>query len=116
MNQVSSPGSNSMINGAFYEQPHSAVPSQEWGNQQQQQLRAQQLQSQQWQQRNGQYSQPSQNSGGPYGTASSASAPRQAPINPLTAYDQQRQQLDSEYNKTLQQLDRQNASGNPQFP
>ncbi len=116
MNNISLPGSNSMINGGFYEQTHSALPSQEWANQQQQQLRTQQLQSQQWQQRDGQILPAPANSGGSFGTGSSTSASRPAPVNPLTAYELQRQQLDSEYNKTLQQLDRQNTSGSPQFP
>lgn len=116
MNNISSPGSNSMINGAFYEQTHSALPSQEWANQQQQQLRAQQLQSQQWQKRDGQTLPAPANSNASFGTGSSTSASRPAPVNPLTAYELQRQQLDSEYNKTLQQLDRQNTSGSPQFP
>ena len=116
MNNISSPGSNSMINGAFYEQTHSALPSQEWANQQQQQLRAQQLQSQQWQQRDGQTLPAPANSNASFGTGSSTSASRPAPVNPLTAYELQRQQLDSEYNKTLQQLDRQNSAGSPQFP
>jgi Tfp pilus assembly protein PilF len=124
MNNISSPGTNSMVNGAMYEQPGSALPSQDWANQQQQQLRAQQLQSQQWLEKQSMGRQPvnapPQNSGswgtGSYG-ANPGSLPASRPlaVNPLEAYEKQRQQLDSEYNRTLQQLDRQNPSAMPQF-
>lgn len=124
MNNISSPGTNSMVNGAMYEQPGSALPSQDWGNQQQQQLRAQQLQSQRWQEQQSMgrrpVSQPPQDSAswgtGSYGASPGAwPASRPAAVNPLEAYEKQRQQLDSEYNRTLQQLDRQNPSTMPQF-
>ena len=116
MNNVSSPGTNSMLNGAFYAQPDSSLPAQEWANQQQQQLRAQQLQSQQWQnqQRQGMPSAPPSAPMNPSGPAPFPARP--APINPLEAYERQRQQLDSEYNKTLQQMDRQNGRTAPAFP
>jgi hypothetical protein len=113
-----------MVNGAMYEQPGSALPSQDWANQQQQQLRAQQLQSQQWLEKQSMgrqpVSAPPQNSGswgtGSYG-ANPGSLPASRPlaVNPLEAYEKQRQRLDSEYNRTLQQLDRQNPSAMPQF-
>ena len=124
INNVSSPGTNSMINGAMYDQPGSTLPSQDWGNQQQQQLRAQQLQSQRWQEQQSMGRQPvtapPQNSPswgtGSYGAPpGSWPGPRPATVNPLEAYDKQRQQLDSEYNRTLQQLDRQSPSAMPQF-
>jgi hypothetical protein len=124
MNNISSPGTNSMVNGAMYEQPGSALPSQDWGNQQQQQLRAQQLQSQRWQEQQSMgrrpVSQTPQDSAswgtGSYGANPGAwPASRPAAVNPLEAYEKQRQQLDSEYNRTLQQLDRQNPSTMPQF-
>ena len=124
MNNISSPGTNSMVNGAMYEQPGSALPSQDWANQQQQQLRAQQLQSQQWLERQSMGRQPvnapPQNSAS-WGTGSYGANPgswpasRPTAVNPLEAYEKQRQQLDSEYNRTLQQLDRQNPSTMPQF-
>lgn len=124
MNNVSSPGSNSMVNGAMYQQPGSALPSQDWANQQQQQLRAQQLQSQRWQEQSAMsrppVTAPPQNSPS-WGTGSSgapqSSVPglRPAPVNPLEAYEKQRQTLDSEYNRTLQQLDRQSPTAMPQF-
>lgn len=124
MNTVSSPGTNSLVNGAMYEQPASALPSQDWGNEQQQLLRAQQLQSQQWQakQSMGRWptAAPPQNSAswgaGSYG-ANPGSWPgtRPAAVNSLEAYEKQRQQLDSEYHRKLQQLDRQNPAAMPQF-
>lgn len=111
MGNISSPGTNSVVNGYYYGQPQSSLPSQEWANQQQQQLRAQQLQSRQWQvpagaQPNGEYT-PTTNTNWP--------ATRQQP-NPLEAYELQRQQLDSQYNRSLQQLDRQNVRNALQFP
>jgi Tfp pilus assembly protein PilF len=123
MNNVSSPGTNSMVNGAMYQQPESALPSQDWANQQQQQLRAQQLQSQRWQEQQAmgrqQGTAPPQNSPswgtGSYGAPGSSPGSRPAVVNPLEAYEKQRQQLDSEYNRTLQQLDRQSPSAMPQF-
>ena len=124
MNNISSPGTNSMVNGAMYEQTGSALPSQDWGNQQQQQLRAQQFQSQRWQEQQSMgrrpVSPPPQDSAswgtGSYGANPGAwPASRPPAVNPLEAYEKQRQQLDSEYNRTLQQLDRQNPSAMPQF-
>jgi hypothetical protein len=124
MSNVSSPGTNSLVNGAMYQQPESALPSQDWANQQQQQLRSQQLQSQRWQEQQSMGRQPvtmpPQNSPS-WGTGSSGaptgSRPGTSPtsVNPLEAYEKQRQQLDSEYNRTLQQLDRQSPSAMPQF-
>ena len=124
MNNVSSPGTNSMVNGAMYEHPESALPSQDWANQQQLQLRAQQLQSQRWQEQQStglqQVTVPPQNSPS-WGTGSSGAPPSSRPgprpttVNPLEAYERQRQQLDSEYNRTLRQLDRQSPSAIPQF-
>ena len=124
MDNVSSPGTNSMVNGAMYQQPESALPSQDWANQQQQQLRSQQLQSQRWQEQQSMGRQPvtmpPQNSPS-WGTGSSGAPPGSGPgprptlVNPLEAYEKQRQQLDSEYNRTLRQLDRQSPSAMPQF-
>ena len=116
MNNVSSPGTNSLLNGALYAQPDSSLPAQEWANQQQQQLRAQQLQSQLWQNQQRQGS-----SGAPVSAPINPSGPapfpsRPAPINPLEAYERQRLQLDTEYNKTLQQMDQKNGRQVPQFP
>ena len=123
MNNISSPGTNSMVNGAMYEQPGSALPSQDRANQQQQELRAQQLQSQQWLERQSMGRQPvnapPQNSAtwgtGSYGANPGSVPASRPPANPLEAYEKQRQQLDSEYNRTLQQLDRHNPSAMPQF-
>lgn len=124
MNNIVSPGTNSMVNGAMYEQTGSALPSQDWGNQQQQQLRAQQLQSQRWQEQQSMGRQPvspSPQDSASWGTGSYGANPgawpasRPAAVNPLEAYEKQRQQLDSEYNRTLQQMDRQNPSAMPQF-
>jgi Flp pilus assembly protein TadD len=116
MNNVSSPGTNSLLNGAFYAQPDSSLPAQEWSNQQQQQLRAQQLQSQLWQnqQRQGTPVALPSVPGNPSGPSPFPARP--APLNPLEAYERQRQELDTEYNKTLQQMDRQNGRTAPQFP
>lgn len=124
MSNVSSPGTNSLVNGAMYQQPESALPSQDWANQQQQQLRSQQLQSQRWQEQQSMGRQPvtipPQNSPS-WGTGSSGAptgsrpVPSPTPVTPLEAYEKQRQQLDSEYNRTLQQLDRQSPSTMPQF-
>lgn len=124
MSNVSSPGTNSLVNGAMYQQPESALPSQDWANQQQQQLRSQQLQSQRWQEQQSMGRQPvtmpPQNSPS-WGTGSSGAptgsrpGPNPTSVNPLEAYEKQRQQLDSEYNRTLQQLDRQSPSAMPQF-
>ena len=124
MNNISSPGTNSVVNGAMYEQSGSALPSQDWANQQQQQLRAQQLQSQRWleQQSMGRRPvTPPPKDSASWGAGSYNSNPgawpasRAQAINPLEAYEKQRQQLDSEYNRTLQQLDRQNSPAMPQF-
>jgi hypothetical protein len=123
MNNVSSPGTNSMVNGAMYQQAESALPSQDWANQQQQQLRAQQLQSQRWQEQQAMGrppgTAPPQHSPSwgtaSYGAPGSSPGSRQAVVNPLEAYEKQRQQLDSAYNRTLQQLDRQSPSAMPQF-
>lgn len=124
LNNVSSPGTNSMVNGAMYEQPGSALPAQDWANQQQQQLRSQQLQSQRWQEQQSMgrhpVTAPSQNSAS-WGTGSYDGNPgswpgsRPSVVNPLETYEKQRQQLDSEYNRRLQQLDRQSPSAMPQF-
>jgi hypothetical protein len=109
-----------MVNGAMYEQPGSVLPSQDWGNQQQQQLRAQQLQSQRWQEQQSMgrwpVSQPQQDlTSWGAGSHGAGLVSRPAAVNPLEAYEKQRQQLDSEYNRTLQQLDRRNTSTMPQF-
>ena len=128
MGNVSSPGSNSVINGAMYGQPVSTLPSQEWMMQQQGQIH--QLHSQQPQpNQNGQgYSgQGYSNQGGAnpqytgnipqgssYGNTGSTTALRSdnqtQPVNPLATYENQLRQLDNQYNNSLQQLDR-NASG-----
>ena len=129
MENVSPPGSNSVINGAMYGQPVSTLPAQEWMMQQQQQI--QQLNAQQQHpNQNGQgYSDPGYNNsqysgssptGSSFGmsnakTASTGNttAPRPGnqapPVNPLASYENQLRQLDNQYNNTLQQLDR-NAS------
>jgi hypothetical protein len=124
MNNVSSPGTNSMVNGAMYDQAGSALPSQDWGNQQQQQLRAQQLQSQRWLEQQSMGRQPvnappqssaSWGAGSYGGNPGSWPGSRPSVVNPLDAYEVQRQQLDTEYNRALQQLDRQSPSAMPQF-
>jgi Tfp pilus assembly protein PilF len=97
MGNVSSPGTNSMINGAMYGQPQSSLPAQEWMQQQQQQAQRQQ-------------SSLPQNSGMSRPEAVPAAWPSARPpeSNPLDVYDRQLQQLDNTYNRTLQQMDRQN--------
>jgi hypothetical protein len=79
MGNISSPGSGSIINGAMYSQPDSTLPS------------------------------AGVVSGGGINTTSNlpgwpGSRPVQA--NALESYERQRQQLDDEYNRTLEQLDR----------
>ncbi|MFN9720461.1 MAG: tetratricopeptide repeat protein, partial [Planctomycetota bacterium] len=78
---ISSPGTGSMINGAMYASPDSILPA----------------------------------AGATQGVGinSNSSLPgwpasRPAQISPLEAYERQRQQLDDEYNRTLEQLDRNN--------
>ncbi|MCA9008740.1 MAG: tetratricopeptide repeat protein [Planctomycetaceae bacterium] len=126
MGNVSSPGSNSVINGAMYGQPLSTLPSQEWMMQQQQQIQQLRAQPQQLSQTaqgypgqnynnqgysspppagslqpNGQYAMPN--------TGATTTAPRPGvqtqPVNPLSSYENQLRQLDTQYNNTLQQLD-----------
>jgi hypothetical protein len=116
MNNISSPGSNSMINGTYYSQTDSALPSQEWVNQQQQQLRAQQLQSQQWKSQQSPGYAPQNSPAALPGNSSSQWPPaKPAPVNPLEAYERQRQLLDSEYNRSLQRMDPQSGAGQPRF-
>lgn len=126
LGNVSSPGSNSVINGAMYGQPLSTLPSQEWLMQQQQQiqqLRAQPQQLSQTAQGNpgqsynnqGYSSPPSAGSPQPNGqyttsnTGTATTAPRPGvptqPVSPLSSYENQLRQLDTQYNNTLQQLD-----------
>jgi hypothetical protein len=121
MGNVSSPGANSRVNGLMYEQPNAALPSQGWVSEQQQLLRSQQLQSQRWldhqrqqtPQANGSHSGQGTPGGTPVSTWPNA---RPATMNPLDSYELQRQQLDSQYNRTLQQMDRSNGGMGPQFP
>lgn len=121
MGNVSSPGANSRVNGLMYEQPNAALPSQGWVSEQQQLLRSQQLQSQRWldhqrqqtPQSNGSHSGQGAPGGTPVSTWPNA---RPATMNPLDSYELQRQQLDSQYNRTLQQMDRSNGGMGPQFP
>ena len=129
MENVSPPGSNSVINGAMYGQPVSTLPAQEWMMQQQQKI--QQLNSQQQPpNQNGQgytdqgYGNPQYSGNSPTGskfgmqnentaTSGTTTAPRPGnqspPVTPLASYENQLRQLDNQYNNTLQQLDR-NAS------
>jgi len=109
MGNVSSPGSNSLINGTMYAQPESTLPSQEWMNQQQFQLQAQQPTKP--------YQPNAPQSSSPHfpAPAPSAWAPKQPPANPLEAYELQRQKLDNEYNARLQQMDRSNPANAPRF-
>ena len=133
MENVSSPGSNAVINGAMFGQPVSTLPAQEWMMQQQQKI--QQLNSNQQlsnepgpkyseqDYRNPQYSgnsstgskfgMPSENAA----TTGTTTAPRPGnpapPVNPLASYENQLRQLDNQYNNTLQQLDRNATSTMP---
>lgn len=113
MGNISSPGTNSMINGAMYEQPQNAIPAQEWLNQQQQQLLQQQqrlqLQLQQTQRPQGSMM-PQSGAGRQESVSAAWPSARPPQSNPLEVYDRQRQQLDNEYNNTLQQMDRQNPA------
>jgi Flp pilus assembly protein TadD len=109
MGNVSSPGSNSLINGTMYAQPQSTLPSQEWMNQQQIQMQAQQLTKPY--QPNAQ-----QSATAPFpAPAPSAWTSRPPAANPLEAYELQRQKLDNEYNARLQQMDRSNPANAPRF-
>jgi hypothetical protein len=119
----------------MYGQPVSTLPSQEWMMQQQQQV--QQLRAQtQMPNQNGQvypeqtnsehgneqgYSN-SQNFGNnspnsQYENVGTTTAPRPGaqtlPVNPLATYENQLRQLDSQYNNTLQQLDRNPSAAVP---
>ena len=83
MGNISSPGSGSMINGAMYAQPDSTLPS------------------------------AGVVSGGGINTTSNLPGwpgTRPAQANALESYERQRQQLDDEYNRTLEQLDRNNPT------
>jgi Flp pilus assembly protein TadD len=101
---ISSPGSYSMANGVSYGQPGAGTPGQ------------------------GQQSTPSAGAGmnpgmAPQGSQNPSENPGSAtawppaqptqPMNPLEVYDRQRQQLDDQYNATLQQLDRNNPNRVP---
>lgn len=79
MGNISSPGTGSMINGAMYSQPDSTLPSAGV-----------------------------MNGGGINSTSNLPGWPGSRPTvtNPLESYERQRQQLDDEYNRTLEQLDR----------
>ena len=105
MGNVSSPGANSMINGTMYPAAQSQLPSQEWMNQQQEQLALQARQ-------NGTASS-NPGTGVPNSNVTAWPAMRPPQVNPLESYERQRQQLDNEYNKTLQQMDRQGQPGIP---
>ncbi|MCA9035195.1 MAG: tetratricopeptide repeat protein [Planctomycetaceae bacterium] len=73
-------------NGAMFSQPASTLPAQQWQNEMQQQYATT--------------------------TAGANSQPVVAP-NPLAAYDQQLQQLESQYNQSLQQYDPATSSVQP---
>ena len=109
MGNVSSPGANSMINGTMYPAAQSHLPSQQWMSQQQEQLALQSRQNGTASSNPGIGSAASNSN--PNATAWPAMRPPQ--VNPLESYERQRQQLDNEYNKTLQQMDRQ---GQPSVP
>jgi hypothetical protein len=101
---ISSPGSYSMANGVSYGQPGTGAPGQ--GHQT--------MPSSGAGMNPGMAPQGSQNPSGNPGTAT-AWPPAQSsqPMNPLEEYDRQRQQLDDQYNATLQQLDRNNPNRVP---
>lgn len=80
MGNISSPGSGSMINGAMFGQPNSNVPAN------------------------------SMMTGGGANNLPGWPGARAAQPNPLESYERQRQQLDDEYNRTLEQLDRNNPT------
>ncbi len=80
MGNISSPGSGSMINGAMFGQPNSNVPAN------------------------------SMMTGGGANNLPGWPGARAAQPNPLESYERQRQQLDDEYNRTLEQLDRNNPA------
>lgn len=94
MGNVTSPGSSSMLNGSMYATPASVLPAQEWMNQMNAAKAAAAVQG-----------------SGAGNNAPGVSAPwpaaRPAAPTGLDAYDRQRQQLDQQYNNTLQQMNRQ---------
>ncbi len=94
MGNVTSPGSSSMLNGSMYATPASVLPAQEWMNQM-----------------NAAKAAAAGQGSGAGNNAPGVSAPwpaaRPAAPTGLDAYDRQRQQLDQQYNSTLQQMNRQ---------
>ena len=92
MGNVSAPGTNSLINGTMYTQPTVTLPAQEWA------IRQQQLQQTQ--------SRFAPNNNATTGVAPGAWPAAQPPqSNPLVGYERQLQQIDSQYNTALQQMD-----------
>lgn len=94
MGNVASAGSNSMVNGAMYAAPTSVLPAQEWMNQM-----------------NAAKAAAAGQGTGVANNAPGVSAPwpaaRPAAPTGLDAYDRQREQMDQQYNNTLQQMNRQ---------
>lgn len=93
MGNLASPGTGSMVNGAMYSQPASVLPAQEWMNQMNASRAA------------------AAGQGNAVPAAPGVSAPwpavRPMQASGLEAYDRQRQQMESQYNNTLQQMNRQ---------
>lgn len=94
MGNVASAGSNSMVNGAMYAAPTSVLPAQEWMNQM-----------------NAAKAAAAGQVAGAVNNVPGVSAPwpaaRPAAPTGLDAYDRQREQMDQQYNSTLQQMNRQ---------
>lgn len=114
MGTISSPGSGSLINGAMYSQPSSVLPAQEWANTMNAlNVRANGVagavgpstSAAQVSQFNGN-SVPQAAAGNQGSLTAPWPAARPATSNGLEAYERQRQQLDDQYNKTLQQMNR----------
>lgn len=97
MGNLASPGTGSMVNGAMYSQPASVLPAQEWMNQMNASRAAAAGQGSTGQ------------GAGPAvpGVSAPWPAARQMQASGLEAYDRQRQQMENQYNNTLQQMNRQ---------
>ncbi len=93
MGNLASPGTGSMVNGAMYGQPTSVLPAQEWMNQMNAAKAAAAGQGSAAQ--------------APPGVSAPWPAARQMQASGLEAFERQRQQLDNQYNNTLQQMNRQ---------
>lgn len=117
MNPIAGPGAYSGVNGRYYGHPQSVLSAQDHSDPQARLLRAQQQQSDQWTGKNNGFTPnhpaavPGMTGNSPRASVSPWPPESGAPANSLESYERQRQQLNQEYNRALQQFDRGNFGG-----